>query len=135
VIPIPSALGASGGRARPAPTPKSGGGPELRPGVRGPVALQGAGGAAVRLYSATYACPHCGQPHVVAGGGPGVGMVIDHGPDRPATAAELWPKGDYPPSVTEKLKALRCCDAAGGYVEMADPERLTIHPPREAGHN
>ena len=34
---------------------------------------------AVTLYSATYACPHCGQTHLVAGGEPGLGVVIENG--------------------------------------------------------
>lgn len=68
----------------------------------------------MKLYSAIYACPHCGGIHQVAGGGPGLGMQIDRGPDQPATAAELWPAGDYPWAVAEKLKALRWCDAASG---------------------
>jgi hypothetical protein len=83
----------------------------------------------VSLYSATYDCPHCGQTHQVAGVLSGLGMVIDDGPEQPGTAAELWPHGNYPLSVAEKLNALRWCDAVGEYVLMDDPERLTIFPP------
>lgn len=59
---------------------------------------------------------------------PGLGLVIHDNPDRASTVAELWPKGGYPPSVGEKLKAATWCPAAGEYVPMDDPERLTISP-------
>ena len=68
----------------------------------------------MKLYSATYACPHCGQPHLVAGGGPGLGLVIEHGPDHAGTAADLWPGDDYPPAVAETLKAIIWCPEVGG---------------------
>ena len=86
-------------------------------------------GEAARPYSATYTCPHCGQPHLVAGGLPGLGLVIEHGPDYHAgTAAELWPRGDYPPAVAETLEAMTWCAGVGKYVEMGEPERLVAAP-------
>ena len=83
----------------------------------------------MKLYSATYACPHCGGVHLVAGSEPGLGLVIENGPTSTGTVAELWPTGDYPVSVAERLEALRWCDAVGEYVLMDDPERMTIFPP------
>jgi hypothetical protein len=65
------------------------------------------------LDSATYACSHCGKAHVVAGGGPGLGLVIEHGPDHAGTATKFWPNGDYPPAVAEALKATIRCPEVG----------------------
>jgi hypothetical protein len=58
----------------------------------------------------------------------GLGLVIHNYPDQPGTAAEFWPQGAYPPSVTEKLKAAIWCPPAGDSVAMDDPERRTISP-------
>lgn len=85
------------------------------------------------LCSATYDCPHCGGTHLAAGGEPGLRLVIENGPDRAGTVAELWPNGNYPPAVAEKLKALRWCSAVGEYVAMDDPARLTIGCVTSAG--
>jgi hypothetical protein len=43
------------------------------------------------------------------------GLVIDHGPDRAGTVAELWPSGDYPTAVTETLRDEVWCDLAGNF--------------------
>ena len=70
------------------------------------------------MYSATYDCPHCGQIHLVAGGGLGLGLVIENGPTRTGTVA-----------VAGKLNSLTWCDAVGDYVLMDDPGTITIFPP------
>lgn len=54
----------------------------MRAGVQGEGGVRGAGGEPVTLYSAAYACPHCGGVHLVAGVLSGLGMVIDGGPTR-----------------------------------------------------
>jgi hypothetical protein len=82
----------------------------------------------VKLYSATYACPHCGQTHLVAGVLSGLGMVIERGPDRAGAVLGLWPRGDYPMAVAEQIRAMTWCPAVGECVEMDDPERLRISP-------
>jgi hypothetical protein len=61
--------------------------------------MQRATGETVKLYTVTFHCPHCGQVHDVVGGGPGLGLAIPHGPDRAGTVTQLWPSGNYPPSV------------------------------------
>ncbi|MGD8626624.1 MAG: hypothetical protein PVJ34_18955 [Anaerolineae bacterium] len=58
--------------------------------------------------------------------------MIEGGPDRAGTVAELWPRGDYPPSVAEKLKRETWCPAMEDYVPIDDLERLVISPiPKE----
>ncbi len=80
------------------------------------------------LYSVTFDCPHCGKVHDVIGGGPGLGLVIDHGPDHAGTVAELWPRGNYPPAVAQVLRDFVYCDALGGYVPMGEPRQQLLTP-------
>jgi hypothetical protein len=83
----------------------------------------------VKLYAVTFHCPHCGQVQDVLGGGPGLGLAIPQGPDRAGTVAQLWPRGNYPPSVASLLQDKVWCDALPEYVDLAHPARLVVTPP------
>jgi hypothetical protein len=51
-------------------------------------------------------------------GGVAGGLVIDRGPTQAGTVAELWPRGDYPPSVAQVLRDKVWCPSVGDYVAM-----------------
>ena len=82
----------------------------------------------MKLYTVTFHCPHCARMHGVLGGGPGLGLHIPQGPDHAGTVAQLWPKGNYPPSVTSLLRDAVWCDTLAAYIDLADPARLVLTP-------
>lgn len=80
------------------------------------------------LYNLDVGCPRCGKLHRVIGG-PWGGLMIEHGPDRPGTIAELYESRELAAVLVRLLNGKVWCDQAGDYVLMDDPARIHL-PPR-----
>ena len=66
-----------------------------------PARRHAARGEVARLYNVDLDCLRCGKLHWVYGG-PGCGVLIPNGPDRPGTVAELY-EGQELPGVLVRL--------------------------------
>ena len=82
----------------------------------------------MRTYRVEYLCDRCGEVHLVGGGGVLDGLVLDRGPLRVGTVAELWPSGGLPSVVAALLADLIWCDGVGEYVGMGDPAWVVLTP-------
>lgn len=61
-------------------------------------------------------------------GGPGGGLVIENGPDRPGTIAELYEGRELPAVLVRLLNDKVWCEQAGDYILIADPARVQLTP-------
>jgi hypothetical protein len=87
----------------------------------------------LKLYSATFACPHCGRTHQVAGAMSGLGLLIEHGPAQAGTVAELYAGRELPKVLRSLLNDKVWCDQTGEYVLIGDPTRVLLRPIPEVG--
>ena len=75
-----------------------------------------------RTYRVDFRCT-CGHVPVMI-----PELILESGPTRGGTAAELWPDGDYPHPLASELRCFVWCDQAGGYVRASGPERMVFVP-------
>ena len=62
-------------------------------------------------------CPRCGKRHEVCGG------LIENGPDRTGTIAELYEGRELPGVLVSLMTDTPWCDEVGEYAPMDDPAR------------
>jgi hypothetical protein len=83
--------------------------------------------AAVTSYTVTLSCRRCGGEHLVVGGIVGA-LLIEDGPNREGTIAELYAGRELPAVLVSLLNDKVWCDDAGEYVLIADPARVFLTP-------
>ena len=55
-------------------------------------------------------------------------LVIENGPDRPGTIAELYEGQELPGVLVRLMTDTPWCDQVGEYVPMDDPARVVLRP-------
>jgi hypothetical protein len=78
-------------------------------------------------YAVTLNCSRCGTEHIVVGGLVGA-LLIEDGPDRAGTIAELYAGRELPAVLVSLLNDKVWCDDAGEYILIADPARVFLTP-------
>ncbi len=79
------------------------------------------------IYNVDLDCPRCGTAHRVIGGLVG-SLMIENGPDRPGTIAELYEGRELPAVLVRLLNDKVWCETLGEYGLMDDPARVHLTP-------
>jgi hypothetical protein len=98
-----------------------------RAGVQWTPRVRGETSQTMTSYTVTLNCPRCGGEHLVVGGLVGA-LLIEDGPDREGTIAELYAGRELPAVLTRLLNDKVWCDHAGEYVLIGDPARVVLTP-------
>ena len=106
---------------------RAGEGPGVRAGVQRQGEVDDAAGYVMTSYTVTLNCPRCGSEHLVVGGLAGA-LLVEDGPDREGTIAELYAGRELPAVLVRLLNDKVWCEDAGEYVLIADPARVILTP-------